>query len=156
MIDDHEETLGLLSGGDGGGDIGLELRQLRQRGSSSFSNPASRDSDDDSVDLPRPRRASGIALSLIPQQPSNFPSCCFFFSAAGAIFLSIIAAQLASNSIYLRVSRENSSNKAELAEGVRGAAYMYAACALISLWFMWRQRRNVLPTLTIESHRAVD
>ena len=131
---DLQESASLLGGGSGS-------VELRQRARVSFS---SRDSDDDGVvDFPRLRSSLSSSVALQQsgaKQDSACPGACFVFSLAGLIFLSIIAAQLGSNSIYLRVSRENSSNKAQLAEGVQGAAAMYGACAVISGWFWWRQR----------------
>ena len=141
--------------------LGVGAVRQRQRGSSgstgSFSNPVSRDSDDDSVELPRPLRFSlqnsTASFQAVPQS-SSCPAGCFFLSIAGVIFLSVVAAQLATNSPYLKVSKENSANKVILAEGVRGAVYMYAGCALISAW-MWYQQR-VRPGVPNSVHEDTD
>lgn len=65
------------------------------------------------------------------------------FSLFGVVFLSVIALLLQYNSIYLKVSTENSAKKEELARGVVGAIVMYIACLGVSGYFLLSASRNV-------------
>ena len=150
----EQESTGLLAGS---GNAQVELRQRQRVGSSgsTFSNPASRDSEDDDDEIERPRKWPGggqfVAMQPLASNSSGCPMACFFFSVAGVIFLSIIASLLGSNSLYLRVGKDNTNDKTKLAEGVRGAVLMYAGCALVSGWIWWRQR-----SASLSVHVAVD
>lgn len=63
--------------------------------------------------------------------------CCFFFSILAILFLSIVGYLLWIDSLYLKVSAENSKNKPDLVNGVIGAIVMYIGCVALSgyMWF---------------------
>ena len=69
------------------------------------------------------------------------------FSISGVVFLSIIAYLLQTNSVYIKVGKENEDRKPTLSEGVIGAAVMYAVTACIVLYYLYKShkmtRRNV-------------
>ncbi len=65
------------------------------------------------------------------------------FSLFGVIFLSVVALLLHHNSIYLKVSAENSNKKQELVRGVIGAIVMYSACLVGSGYYVISQSRNI-------------
>lgn len=65
------------------------------------------------------------------------------FSLFGVVFLSVVAVLLRQNSMYLKVSPENTFKKQELARGVVGAIIMYAACLGVSGYFLLSRSRNV-------------
>lgn len=63
---------------------------------------------------------------------------CFLFSFSGIIFLSIIAYLLWTNSLYLKVNKENTHNKPKLVEGCVGAILMYVGCLGLSGYFWYK------------------
>lgn len=65
------------------------------------------------------------------------------FSLFGVVFLSVVALLLQQNSVYLKVSVENSTKKQELARGVVGAIIMYIACLGVSGYFILSGSRSV-------------
>lgn len=69
------------------------------------------------------------------------------------VFLSVVALLLQHNSVYLKVSAENSLKKQELARGVVGAMIMYIACLGVSGYFLLSGSRKVD---VIESPRFED
>lgn len=68
------------------------------------------DGDDSTDDLPQP-----LVMQYTPayaaQDHSGYAKCCSIFSFIAIVFLSIVALMLQSNSIYLKVSEENSQKK---------------------------------------------
>jgi hypothetical protein len=67
-------------------------------------------------------------------------------SISGVIFLTTIAILLKSDSIYLKVPKENEYNKPVLGDGVVGAAMLYLLTAVLSAYYIFRspQRSNRL------------
>lgn len=132
--------------------LGVELRQRQRNGSdtSSYSRVASSDEELDTL----PTLYIYQQEKFEPIVRSNLCAMsCFFFSLAGVVFLSIIAVQLGSNSLYFKVSKENEAQKPKLVEGVMGAACMYLGCAIVSGWFWYR---NGSINNNISDHLAVD
>jgi hypothetical protein len=60
-------------------------------------------------------------------------------SISGILFLSFIAHQLETNSIYLKVSKANENRKDDLAAGVEGAIFLYLLTAIFALWRIFKQ-----------------
>jgi len=147
---DELESTALL-----GGSSSL-VRQRQRNGSDATHSSRAASSDEDYDALPVLSNPH-IALLEPVRSPSSLPACCFLLSAAGVVFLTIIAGQLGANSLYIKVGTKH---KSDLAEGVLGAAGMYAFCAVIAGWAWYRQRSyyptSGFPRSASGDHLAVD
>lgn len=63
--------------------------------------------------------------------------CFFLLSVSGVIFLTIIGVLLKSDSLYLKVSKENEYKKPLLGDSVVGAAMLYVLTAVISGYYLF-------------------
>jgi divalent metal cation (Fe/Co/Zn/Cd) transporter len=63
-------------------------------------------------------------------------------SLSGVVFLSIIAYLLKSNSLYIKVGKENEAKKESLSEGVIGAVVMYALTACVASYYLYKSKHQ--------------
>lgn len=159
---DKLESSSLL-GGSSSPSFSSSLVRQRQRNGSDATH-SSRATSSDAEDYDALPVLSNPHVPLMPvTSPSSLPACCFLLSAAGVVFLAIIAIQLRANSLYLQVGSGGGYaglRKSDLAEGVLGAVYMYAFCAVVAGWAWYRQRSyyptSGFPRSASGDHLAVD
>mmetsp|Transcript_17893 Transcript_17893/g.33649 ORF Transcript_17893/g.33649 Transcript_17893/m.33649 type:complete len:133 (-) Transcript_17893:66-464(-) len=117
----------------------IELRhRTNSRGYQALSVDESED-EPDRVVMPRAVDPPTYFDTLKSKSDSNLCLWALLcLSISGTLFLSFIAHQLESNSVYLKVSKINENRKPELAAGVEGAVFLYLLTAVFCLWRIYR------------------